>query len=100
MGAPPAAGSLLQAGVAIVLVWTHGLRDAVQGASLVLMLFTGLTALCVFAIRLRPELPNPPVHTLVIAGGYALAMPLNTLRCLPSPTSRVRRNNLVEPGTG
>ena len=34
------------------------------------------------------------------SGLYALAMPLNTLRMRPSPTSSVRRSSLVLPSTG
>ena len=44
-GQPPRAAAWLQAGVALVLVWTQTLREAVQSTAVVLLLFTGLVAL-------------------------------------------------------
>jgi amino acid transporter len=44
-GHPPRAAAWLQASVALVLVWTQTLREAVQSTAVVLLLFTGLVAL-------------------------------------------------------
>ncbi|MFT7520153.1 MAG: APA family basic amino acid/polyamine antiporter [Kiritimatiellia bacterium] len=71
-GKPPVGSVLLQGGLAIVMLWTHSILQAVQGAAMVLMLFTGLTALTLFAIRFRRDLPNPPMNVLVTAGLFAL----------------------------
>lgn len=72
-GRPPVGSLLLQAGGALVLIWTHSVLEAVQSASLVLMLFTGLTAVSLFAIRSRKDLPDPPLDALAAAGLFALA---------------------------
>ncbi len=72
-GRPPVGSVLLQAAIALVLVWTHSILEAVQAASLLLMLSTGLTALSVFAIWRRADLPRPTVATLVAAGLFAAA---------------------------
>ena len=71
-GKPPIYSVLLQGAIAIAMVWTHAILEAVQAAALVLMFSTGLTALTLFAIRLRKDLPNPPVTALVAAGCFAV----------------------------
>ncbi len=70
-GSPPLGAVILQGCIALVLVWTHSILQAVEGTSLVLMLFTGLTALTLFAVRMRDDLPDPPVHTLMAAALFA-----------------------------
>ena len=54
-GHPPRFASALQAGVALVLVWTQELREAVGSCAAVLLLFTGLVAVC--AARLPAARP-------------------------------------------
>jgi APA family basic amino acid/polyamine antiporter len=55
-GHPPRFASALQAGVALLLVWTQDLRDAVGSCAAVLLLFTGLVAVC--AARLPTARPH------------------------------------------
>ncbi len=73
-GAPPVGSLLLQAGVSLLFVWTHNILEAVQSASLVIMVFSGLTVLSLFRIKLRADLPDPPASGLVAAGLYALVV--------------------------
>jgi APA family basic amino acid/polyamine antiporter len=54
-GHPPRVASALQAGVALLLVWTQSLRDAVGSCAAVLLCFTGLVAVC--AARLPTARP-------------------------------------------
>jgi APA family basic amino acid/polyamine antiporter len=51
-GRPPAASVMLQSALALLILWTHSLRQALVSVSAIVVLFSGLTALCVF--RLRP----------------------------------------------
>jgi APA family basic amino acid/polyamine antiporter len=69
---PPLLSVLLQSAVALVLVHTHSLLDAVSATSSFLMVFSALTALTVFRIRkVRPELPAPRPTQLLAAVFYA-----------------------------
>jgi APA family basic amino acid/polyamine antiporter len=65
-GHPPRAAAWLQAGVALLLVWTQSLREAVDSTSSVLLLFTGLVA--VAAARLPTARPGQRLA----GGAYAL----------------------------
>jgi APA family basic amino acid/polyamine antiporter len=73
-GRLPAASVLLQGGLALAFVFTHDILEAVQTTSSVLMLFSGLTVLCLFRIRARPDLPKPGPAALLAAALYACCM--------------------------
>jgi APA family basic amino acid/polyamine antiporter len=71
-GRPPAASVFLQSGLAILIILTHGLYDALQNVGAILTLFAALTALSLFRVRFaRPDLPRPPLLSLAAAGLYA-----------------------------
>ena len=71
-GHPPRAAAWLQAGVALLLVWTQSLRDAVESTSSVLLLFTGLVA--VAAACLSTARPGQRIASAIYAifAGYLL----------------------------
>jgi APA family basic amino acid/polyamine antiporter len=64
-GRPPTGSVLLQSTLAIVMVWTQSVLEVVQGTSLVLMFCTALTALSLFFIKGRRDLPDPSPAVLV-----------------------------------
>ncbi len=64
-GHPPRAAAWLQAAVALLLVATQELRDAVESSAAVLLLFTGLVAFC------AARLPRARPHARVSGGIYA-----------------------------
>jgi APA family basic amino acid/polyamine antiporter len=69
------ASTALQAFVALVLLFSHTLLEAVQAASAFLMLFSAMTALALFRIRrLRPDAPQPATYRLVAAAIYGVAI--------------------------
>ncbi len=72
-GHPPRAAAGLQAAMALLLVWTQSLREAVDSTSSVLLLFTGLVA--VAAARLSTASPLQRAASVVYAvfAGYLLA---------------------------
>jgi APA family basic amino acid/polyamine antiporter len=72
-GRPPVGSVVLQSVLALVMVWTQSVLDVVQGASLVMMLCTALTALSLFMIRRRPDLPRPATGSLVAAALFVAA---------------------------
>lgn len=55
-GRPPTASVLLQGALACVIALTQTLREALVNVSAVLVLFSALTAACVFRLRPRPSL--------------------------------------------
>jgi APA family basic amino acid/polyamine antiporter len=68
-GRPPAASVLLQSGLAILIILTHRLQEALQNVGAILALFAALTALSLFRVRFaRPDLPRPPLISLAAAG--------------------------------
>jgi len=69
-GRPPSWSVLLQGTIALAFVLTHDIREAVASASSVLILFSGLTALCVLRLRARGA-ASPPLLTTVAATIYA-----------------------------
>ena len=71
-GRPPVGSLILQGAVALAMVWTHSILEAVQAAGLVILLFSGLTALSLFNIKRRADLPDPPPLALVTGGLYGL----------------------------
>jgi APA family basic amino acid/polyamine antiporter len=72
-GRPPVGSIVLQSSLALVMVWTQSVLDVVQGASLVMMLCTALTASSLFLIHRRADLPRPSPSTLVVAGLFVAA---------------------------
>ena len=57
----------------MVFLWTHSIREAVESASMVLMVFTALTACTVFNLWRRADLPDPPVSARASAGLFVVA---------------------------
>ena len=70
-GRPPFWSVLLQGAIALAFVLTHDIREAVESASSVLILFSGLTALCVLRLRARGGATRPPLLAAVAATIYA-----------------------------
>ena len=72
-GRPPAAALLLQAALALVIVFTHDLRQALGNAGAILTLFTALTVAGLFRVYFASggRFPKPPVSSLVCAGAYS-----------------------------
>jgi len=74
-GKPPLTSTLLQAGVAMVLLFSHDLREIVLSASIFLMVFTTLSALSLFRVRrCRPDVKPPSNARLICALAYAGAV--------------------------
>lgn len=77
-GAPPRASVILQGIVALLIVVTHSLQSVLQNVGAVLLLFSGLTVLSLFAVRyVHTQRPRPRRIALVAAavhGTSALAM--------------------------
>lgn len=74
-GKPPLNSTLLQAGVALVLLFSQSLRETVLSASMFLMVFTSLSALALFRIRhRRPTSPPPSTARLAAAVAYTGAV--------------------------
>ncbi len=73
-GQPPRWSVLLQGAIALAFVLTHDIREAVASASSVLILFSGLTALCV--LRLRRD-GGPARPSLLVAAAAVLYASVN-----------------------
>jgi len=74
-GKPPLTSTLLQAAVALILLFSHSLREIVLSASVFLMVFTSLSALSLFRVRhCRPTATPPSTARLLIAIVYAGAV--------------------------
>lgn len=71
-GKPPAAAVFLQGGLAMLLLFTHQLREVLSNVGAILTLFAALTVLGLFAARLRAKTPEqkPAAVSLVAAGVY------------------------------
>lgn len=70
-GRPPAASIVLQGALALVLLFTHHLQQMLMNVGAILTLFAALVALSLFRVRFaRPDLPRPPLASLVAAGVY------------------------------
>ena len=74
----PRQSVILQAAIALFLIFTHSVQTALQNAGAVLALFTGLTVMTLFVVRFRrPSLPRPRQAALIAAavhGAAAFAM--------------------------
>jgi APA family basic amino acid/polyamine antiporter len=60
-GRPPVASVVLQ-GPLLVLLFTHGLQQTLQGVGAVLTLFSALTAFSLFWVRFRRRAGRPPLQ--------------------------------------
>jgi APA family basic amino acid/polyamine antiporter len=69
-GKPPLGSILFQSAVALAIVWTHSLRNALDSVGALLILFSALTCLSLFALLRHKELPRPRPIALVSAGAY------------------------------
>lgn len=73
-GRPPVAAVLVQGALALAIVQTHTLREALSGVGAILTLFSALVALSVFRVAWRPGVHSRPgVLTLLAAGTYVSA---------------------------
>jgi len=70
-GRPPVASVLMQGAIALAFVLTHDIREAVESASSVLILFSGLTALCVVRLRAAGGPARPSAAVTAAAAAYA-----------------------------
>lgn len=70
-GRPPRWSVLLQGAIALVFVLTHDIREAVESASSILILFSGLTALCVLRLGTRGDGAKAPPLAVAAALLYA-----------------------------
>lgn len=71
-GAPPRASVLLQALIAIALLYLNTVAELLSNVAGVLVLFSGLVALSLFFVKSkRPELPAPRGGALLAAAVYA-----------------------------
>jgi APA family basic amino acid/polyamine antiporter len=74
-GRPPTGSILLQGALALLLLYGETILQLVQSAAVVLLIFSGLTAVAVFWIRFRhPDLPRPRPLGLLAAGIYLAAV--------------------------
>lgn len=71
---PPVAALLLQTGLALGLLFTHSILDAVASVGALLMFFTALTSLAVFKIHANPGLPDMTLGARIAAAVYAGTM--------------------------
>jgi len=74
---PPLASIVFQGAMAIVILYTHEIRQILQNVGAILVLFSGLTALSLFRMRWqRGHGPRPSVGALAAAGLYAASAAL------------------------
>ena len=69
-GKPPLRATILQASIAIVLIHTHSILEAVESSSSVLMIFTMLTVAGVFILYKRKTKARPSIFALICAAIY------------------------------
>jgi basic amino acid/polyamine antiporter, APA family len=70
-GHPPVGSVLLQSAVAVTIIWTHTLKDALQNVGALLVIFSALVAASLFTLRWRrPDLPRPRPAALIAAGAF------------------------------
>lgn len=69
-GRPPAGAALFQAAVSLTFVWTHSVRNALDSVGALLIIFSALTCLSLFALLRHRTLPRPRPMALVSAGAY------------------------------
>jgi APA family basic amino acid/polyamine antiporter len=70
-GRPPAVSVVFQSAIAIAIIWTHSLKDALQNVGALLVAFSALVGVSLFVMRWRrPDLPRPRPLVLVCAGAF------------------------------
>ena len=69
-GRPPVGATLFQAAVSLTFVWTHSVRNALDSVGALLIIFSALTCLSLFALLRHKSLPRPRPIALVSAGLY------------------------------
>jgi APA family basic amino acid/polyamine antiporter len=69
-GRPPVGSIVFQSAVAIAIVWTHSIRNALDSVGALLILFSALTCTALFAMWRRPDLPRPRPIAIVSAAVY------------------------------
>jgi amino acid transporter len=67
-GRPPIGSVVLQGGIALLLLLSHSVREALTNVGAILVLFTALTVACLFRVR-----PRPTVGVLAAAAVYTAA---------------------------
>ena len=73
-GRPPAWSAVLQAALALLILYVQELSQAMQNMGAILTLFAALTALSLFGLgRRRPDLPAAPAASLLAAGLYGVS---------------------------
>jgi APA family basic amino acid/polyamine antiporter len=72
-GRPPVASVLLQSALALVIVFTHELQQALNNVGAILTLFAALTVAGLFRARFSSsgKYPKPPLSSLAAAGLYS-----------------------------
>lgn len=74
-GKPPTGSVILQGALALGLLYGETLRQLVESAAIVLLIFSGLTAFAVFWIRFRhTDMPRPTAVGMLAAGIYLVAV--------------------------
>ena len=69
---PPIGGLVLQSSVAVVVVFTHGLRELLENVGAVLVFFAALTSASLF-VAARKRLTRLSPSSLICAGVYTLS---------------------------
>lgn len=70
-GRPPIGSIVFQSAVALTIVWTHSVRDALESVGALLVLFSALTVLTLFVLRrTHPEMPKPRPIARISAAIY------------------------------
>lgn len=73
-GRPPVGSVLLQGALALVILFTHSLQEALGNVGAILVLFAALTVLGLFRVRFaRPDLPRPSALSLAAAALYVVS---------------------------
>ncbi|HTE54850.1 MAG TPA: amino acid permease [Kofleriaceae bacterium] len=73
-GRPPIGSVVFQSVIAVAIVWTHSLKNALGNVGAVLILFSALAAASVLVVRWRrPDLPRPRRFAQLAAALYVVA---------------------------
>jgi basic amino acid/polyamine antiporter, APA family len=70
-GRPPVGSVILQSAIALAIVWTHSLKNALGNVGALLVLYSALAAASLLVMRwTRPDLPRPRPVALVASALY------------------------------
>jgi APA family basic amino acid/polyamine antiporter len=75
-GRPPLGSILLQGALALLIIWTHTLQDALKNVGAILTVFTALTAAALIKVYLSPGGRKAPPIVAVAAAGVSVASAL------------------------